>query len=142
MKAKAFTYFCCFQRTIDTMTSGGGGQASPFFRRYGRELDSKPAISFKKSWGRYRRTTQRMSVTILIPTNLGVKDPRHVQKMLFLAPPSPPLKKRGACRPRSSRCTRLFSKSRRREKSLVENSPEGRVCYTLPCHVRQSSPPT
>ena len=32
-------------------------QATPYFRRYGRELVSKPAISLKKSWGGYRRTT-------------------------------------------------------------------------------------
>ena len=31
------------------MTSGW--QGSPYFRRYGRELVSKPSISFKKSWG-------------------------------------------------------------------------------------------
>ena len=34
-------------------------QGAPCFRRYGRELVSKPAISLKKSWGGYRRTTHR-----------------------------------------------------------------------------------
>ena len=38
------------------MTSGW--QEAPHFRRYGRELVSKTAISLKKSWGGgYRRTT-------------------------------------------------------------------------------------
>ena len=40
-----------------TMTSGW--QGAPYFRRYGLELVSKPAISLKKSWGGYRRTTLR-----------------------------------------------------------------------------------
>ena len=31
------------------MTSGW--QGAPYFRSYGRELASKPAISLKKSWG-------------------------------------------------------------------------------------------
>ena len=38
-----------------TMTSGW--QGAPCVRRYGRELVSKPAISLRKSWGGYRRTT-------------------------------------------------------------------------------------
>ena len=37
------------------MTSGW--QGAPYFRRYGRELVSKPVIWSKKNWGRYRRTT-------------------------------------------------------------------------------------
>ena len=37
------------------MTSGGHG--APHFRRYTRELVSKPAISLKKCWGGYRRTS-------------------------------------------------------------------------------------
>ena len=40
------------------MTSGGHG--APHFRRYGRELVSKPAISLKKSWG---VTVERVFVT-------------------------------------------------------------------------------
>ena len=35
----------------DGRTMKSGGQGAPFFRRYGRELVSKPAISLKKSWG-------------------------------------------------------------------------------------------
>ena len=35
-------------------------QGPPYFRRYGQELVSKPAISLKKSWGGYRRTTHRL----------------------------------------------------------------------------------
>ena len=38
------------------MTSGG--QGAPYFMKYGRELVSKLAISLKKSWGGYGRTTQ------------------------------------------------------------------------------------
>ena len=34
-----------------------GRQGAPYFRRYGLELVSKPAILLKKSWGGYRRTT-------------------------------------------------------------------------------------
>ena len=49
------TYFACLQRTIKRRR--GVGKGSPHFRRYGRELVSKPAISLKKSWGGYRRTT-------------------------------------------------------------------------------------
>ena len=33
-------------------------QGTPYFRRNGREPVSKPAISLKKSWGGYRRTTR------------------------------------------------------------------------------------
>ena len=35
----------------------GGGQRAPYFRRYLRELVSKPAISLQECWGGYRRTT-------------------------------------------------------------------------------------
>ena len=38
-----------------TMTSGW--QGAPYFRRYVRELVSKPAISLKKNWRGYRRTS-------------------------------------------------------------------------------------
>ena len=34
----------------------GCQQGAPCFRRYDRELVSKPAISLKKGWGGYRRT--------------------------------------------------------------------------------------
>ena len=48
-----------------TMTSGW--QGAPYFRMYGRELDSKPAISFKKRWGGYRSKTQNMPEKRLPP---------------------------------------------------------------------------
>ena len=35
----------------------GVARGAPFFRRCGRELVSKPAISLKKSWRGYRRMT-------------------------------------------------------------------------------------
>ena len=38
-----------FARGYRTMTSGW--QGAQYFRRYGQELVSKPAISFKKNWG-------------------------------------------------------------------------------------------
>ena len=41
------------------MTSGW--QRAPHFRRYGRGLVSKPAISFKRGWGGYRRMTLWMT---------------------------------------------------------------------------------
>ena len=44
-----------FAKVYRTMTSGW--QGPPYFGRYGRELVSKPAISLKKSWVGYRRTT-------------------------------------------------------------------------------------
>ena len=44
-----------FPKDYQTMTSGW--QGAPYFSRYGQELVSKPAISLKKSWGGYRRTT-------------------------------------------------------------------------------------
>ena len=46
------------------MTSGG--QRAPIFRRLGRKLLSKPAISLKKSWGGYRRTTHNIYIHIYI----------------------------------------------------------------------------
>ena len=39
------------------MTSGW--QGAPYFRRYGLELVSNPAILLKSSWGGYRKTTLR-----------------------------------------------------------------------------------
>ena len=44
-----------FAKSYRTMTSGW--QGASYFMRYGLELVSKPAISLKKSWGGYRRTT-------------------------------------------------------------------------------------
>ena len=35
----------------DDRTMTLGWQGAPYFRKYGRELVSKPAISVKKSWG-------------------------------------------------------------------------------------------
>ena len=45
-----------FVKDCRTMTSGG--QGAPYFMIYGRELVSKLAISLKKSWGGYVRTTR------------------------------------------------------------------------------------
>ena len=39
-------------------TMRSGWQGAPYFRRNGRELVSKPAISLKKGWEGYRRTIQ------------------------------------------------------------------------------------
>ena len=47
--------FSCLANGYRTMTSGWRG--APNFRRYGRELVSKSAISLKRDWGDYRRTT-------------------------------------------------------------------------------------
>ena len=41
----------------DHLTMTSRWQEVSFFRIYGRELVSKPAISLKKNWGGYRRTT-------------------------------------------------------------------------------------
>ena len=38
-------------------TTTSGWQGAPYIRSHGLELVSKPAISSKKSWGGYRRTT-------------------------------------------------------------------------------------
>ena len=46
-----------------TMTCRGGKEGAPYFRRYVRELALKPAISLKKSWGGYRRTTPESQAT-------------------------------------------------------------------------------
>ena len=55
VKNKIMTYFLvCKGRSNDDDV---GGQGAPSFRRYGWELVSTPAISLKKSWGGYRRTT-------------------------------------------------------------------------------------
>ena len=42
---------------MDCQTTTSGRQGASYFRRYGRELVSKPAISLEKSWGGYCRTT-------------------------------------------------------------------------------------
>ena len=56
-----------------TMTSGW--QGAPYFKRYGWELVSKPAISLQKSWGGYRRTTP---VGFSIPTCEMINQNRRV----------------------------------------------------------------
>ena len=64
-----------------TMTSGW--QGAPCFRRYGRILVSKPAISLKKSWGGYRRTTHevgaagRFLLTSFWGPRIATKDTRQ-----------------------------------------------------------------
>ena len=62
---KASSNIFMFAEVYGTMSSGR--QGAPYFRRYGRELVSKPDISLKKSWGGYRRTTREL-VTILWPS--------------------------------------------------------------------------
>ena len=41
-----------------------GWQGAPYFNKCGRELVSKPAISLKKSWGGYRRTTLSYAASV------------------------------------------------------------------------------
>ena len=45
-----------------------GWQRAPYFRRYGRGLVSKPAISVNKSWGGYLRMTQTFDPKGATPT--------------------------------------------------------------------------
>ena len=50
----------CFYFFLDYRAMTSGWQGEPYFRIFGRELVSKPAISSKKSWeGGYRTTTRR-----------------------------------------------------------------------------------
>ena len=48
---------CIFLFAKDDRTMSSGLQRELDFRRYGRELVSKPAILLKKNWRGYRRTT-------------------------------------------------------------------------------------
>ena len=48
-------FLVCKRKHYRTMTSGWKG--APYFRNYGREPVSKPAIPSKKNWGGNRRTT-------------------------------------------------------------------------------------
>ena len=45
-----FTYVLV-RAGLSTDDVGVGQGGAPYFRRYGRELVSKPAISLNKSWG-------------------------------------------------------------------------------------------
>ena len=54
---KSFHMFFSLQRTVERIRQGGN-KGHRIFRKYGRELVSKPAISLKRSWGGYRRTTR------------------------------------------------------------------------------------
>ena len=54
-KKKKYLYIFLCAKAYRSMTSGCRGTSC--FRRHGRELVLKPAISLKKSWGGYRRTT-------------------------------------------------------------------------------------
>ena len=49
---------CIFSVAKDYRTMTSRWQGAPYFRRYGRELVSKPAISSKRSWGGYRGKTR------------------------------------------------------------------------------------
>ena len=53
---------CIFLFAKDYQTMTSGWQGAPYFSRYGRELVSKPAISSKKCYGGYRRTTHKSEV--------------------------------------------------------------------------------
>ena len=56
-----------------------GWQGAPYSRRYGRRLVSKQAISLKKSWGGYRRTTHFCEKKQILTAAVGIelKDQRH-----------------------------------------------------------------
>ena len=56
-------YIFLFAMDYRGMTSAW--QGSPYYRKYGRELVSKPAISLKKSGGGYRRTTRNSIVAFV-----------------------------------------------------------------------------
>ena len=56
---KALSNTFMFAKVYRAMSSGR--QGARYFRRYGREPVSKRAISLKKSWGGYRRTSPRHS---------------------------------------------------------------------------------
>ena len=53
-KESTHTFLVRKDLSIDDVS---GCRRTPYFRRYARELVLKPVISFKKSWGSYRRTT-------------------------------------------------------------------------------------
>ena len=53
MEKKAPSNIFMLAKVYRSMTSGR--QGASYFRRYGRDLVSKPAISFKSSWGSHRR---------------------------------------------------------------------------------------
>ena len=57
-------YIFLFARDYRSMTSWWQGASQ--FRRYGRELVSKPVISLKKSLGGYRNTTLLLSCIFLL----------------------------------------------------------------------------
>ena len=52
-----FTFFLVCEGLSTNQSTTSGWRGSPFFRRYGGELISKPAISLKKSWGGYSSKT-------------------------------------------------------------------------------------
>ena len=61
---KASSQFFLSAKVYRTMTSGR--KEAPYFRRYGRELFSKPAFLLKKRWGGDRGTTlQAASATFI-----------------------------------------------------------------------------
>ena len=70
-----------FAKGYRTPTSGWHGP--PCFRRYGRELVSKPAISLKKSWGGYRKTTRKCRLSDLMGFHTCRKDFFYVRCILF-----------------------------------------------------------
>ena len=71
---KSFHIFYCLQSVKVNRTMTSGFQGARYFRRYDRELVSKPAISLKKSWGSYYRRTS------LSTHDLSRKSPRKSAK--------------------------------------------------------------
>ena len=74
MKQKISYYIFLIEKDDRTMTSGW--QGARYFRRYGRELMSEPAISLKKGWG--RATVERtpywtQHVHVYVSTGAGIK---------------------------------------------------------------------
>ena len=64
----------------DYRTVSSGWQGAPYFRRYGRELDSKQEISLKKHWGGYRTTTLLGGLNTARNTVLRAEPGRHPPK--------------------------------------------------------------
>ena len=72
---KVSTYFP-FLCANGYRSMASGCRGTPCFGRYDRELVLKPAISLKKSWGGYPRTTR---------VTLHLTEKKHVSKAICLA---------------------------------------------------------
>ena len=79
------SYTVLFARDYRTMALGR--QGAPYFRRYGRELVSKPAISLKKGWGGYRRTIQFLNAGKgHVPSSHGKKAHAAITLLMVWSP--------------------------------------------------------